>query len=156
MGVAGAGKTVVGQMLADALGFRFSDADEFHSPASIDKMTRGIPLGDADRAPWLQALALAIDGWLRDGIDVVLGCSALKASYRGILLRDRSRMPLVYLKVSPDVARERVARRADHFMKRDLVDSQFQTLEEPADAITVDADETPEVVVGRIRAALGR
>jgi gluconokinase len=154
MGVTGAGKTTVGRRLAEALGFQFSDADDFHSPANVDKMRRGIPLEDADRAAWLNALAAAIDEWLRDNANVVLACSALKASYRAILLRDPSCMRVVYLKVSRETARERLRRRPGHFMNPALVDSQFETLEEPADAITVDAGEPPTAVIRRVRSAL--
>jgi len=154
MGVAGAGKTTVGERLAEALGFRFHDADAFHPPANVDKMARGLPLDDADRAPWLAALGVAIDAWLRDGEGVVLACSALKAAYRAELLRDPARMAIVYLRVSPELARERVARRTGHFMKQAMVDSQMRTLEEPTDAITVDAAAPPADIVAHVRAAL--
>lgn len=154
MGVAGAGKTTVGRLLADALGYRFSDADEFHSPANVEKMRRGERLDDSDREPWLAAMAHAVDGWLRDGANVVLACSALKASYQARLMRDPSRMALVYLKVPPDVARARVRTRDRHFMPADLVHSQFEALEEPADAIAVDATQPPDVVVRTIGDAL--
>jgi gluconokinase len=154
MGVAGAGKTTIGSDLAAALGFEFRDADEFHSPANVEKMRRGEQLDDRDREPWLQAMASAIDEWLRDDRGVVLACSALKARYRAVLLRDPARMRIVYLKVSPEVARERVAQRTDHFMPSDLVDSQFDALEEPANAVTVDASLPPEVIVRAIARAL--
>lgn len=154
IGVAGSGKTTVGRLLADTLGYAFSDADEFHSPANVEKMRRGQPLNDRDREPWLEAMASAIDRWLGEGRNVVLGCSALKASYRSRLVHDPSRMRLVYLKVTPEVARARVERRTDHFMPGDLVDSQFEALEEPADAIVVDASRPPEVVVHTIGDAL--
>lgn len=153
MGVAGAGKTTIGRMLAEALGYRFHDADEFHSPTNVEKMRRGERLAEEDREPWLDAMARAIDGWLRDGANVVLACSALKASYRARLMRDPSRMALVYLRVPPDVARARVGGRTDHFMPRALVDSQFEALEEPADAIAVDATQPPDVIVRTLRGA---
>ncbi len=154
MGVAGAGKTSVGRMLAKALGYEFRDADGFHPAANVEKMRRGAQLDDEDRAPWLQALASAIDTWLQNGTDVVLACSALKASYRAVLLRDLSRMRLVYLKVAPALARERVAGRPGHFMPDDLVDSQFEALEEPDAAISVDASQPPDAIVRSIHDGL--
>lgn len=156
MGVAGAGKTTIGRMLADALGYRFSDADEFHSQANVEKMRRGERLDDGDREPWLRAMASAIDTWLREGTDVVLACSALKESYRARLLRDPSRMTLVYLKVPPEVARGRIEDRPDHFMPADLVDSQFESLEEPAHAVVIDASQPPDAIVHTIGDALER
>jgi len=147
MGVAGAGKTTVGKALAEARGWQFADADDFHPQRNLDKMSRGVALDDADREPWLAALADAIDKWLRSGTHVVLACSALKAKYREVLQRDRVRVRFVYLKVSPEVAHDRVAHRPDHFMKDRLVDSQFETLEEPADAIVVDGSQPPEHIV---------
>lgn len=156
MGVAGAGKTTVGRRLADALGFQFVDADEFHPPANIEKMSHGVELQEEDRAPWLEALAAAVDKWLRDGDDVVLACSALKESHRAKLLRDPSRMRLVYLKVPPVVARDRVAQREGHFLRDDLVESQFDALEEPSAAIRIDASRSPEAIVRDTRRALRR
>jgi gluconokinase len=154
MGVAGSGKTTVGRKLARALGYRFSDADDFHSRANVEKMARGEQLDDVDREPWLGAMAAAIDVWLHDDANVVLACSALKESYRERLMRDPSRMKIVYLKVSPATAAARVARRVGHFMPGDLVKSQFETLEEPAAAITVDASHPPDFIVRTICDAL--
>lgn len=154
MGVAGAGKTTIGRMLAEARGYRFSDADAFHPQANVEKMRRGERLDDIDREPWLRTMASAIDTWLRDETDVVLACSALKARYRARLLRDPSRMTLVYLKVPPGVARARIEDRLEHFMPADLLDSQFEALEEPAQAIVIDASEPLDAVVHAIQDAL--
>lgn len=154
MGVAGSGKTTVGRMLARALDYRFSDADDFHSRANVEKMAHGERLDDADREPWLAALVAAIDVWLHDDADVVLACSALKESYRERLMRDPSRMKIVYLKVSPATALERVARRVGHFMPGDLVQSQFEALEEPAAAITVNGSQPSDFIVRTICDAL--
>jgi gluconokinase len=154
MGVAGAGKTTVGRALAEALGYEFHDADEFHSAANVEKMRRGEQLEDGDRYPWLDAMAAAIDGWLRERRAVVLACSALKAGYRARLQRSPAEMRFVYLKVPPELARARVQQRTDHFMPRTLVESQFEALEEPQDAIAVDGSEPAEVIVRTIREAL--
>jgi gluconokinase len=154
MGVAGAGKTTIGRRLADALGYEFQDADDFHLPENVEKMRRGERLDDRDRAPWLAAMAAAIDGWLANDRDVVLAASALKRAYRTQLLRDPERMKIVYLKVTPDVARARVSARTDHFMPDDLVNSQFDALEEPADAVTVDASQPPDHILRVISTAL--
>ena len=150
MGVAGAGKSTVGRGLDDALGFELADADAFHSAANKAKMGRGVPLDDADRAPWLRALASAIDAWLAEGRDVVLACSALRRAYREALLRDRERTRIVYLKGSPDLIRERLSRRSGHFAGSDLLESQLATLEEPDDALTVDVAAPPEALVRQI------
>ncbi len=154
MGVAGSGKTTVGQLLAEKLGFEFHDADSYHSEANRQKMANGIPLDDADRAPWLAALAAAIDGFLGEGRSAVLACSALKHAYRAQLLRDPARMKVVHLKGSPALLLERLKRRAGHYMKPSMLESQLKTLEEPEDAITVDVASPPEVLVQEIIAAL--
>ncbi|WP_434426535.1 gluconokinase [Nannocystis pusilla] len=117
MGVSGAGKTTIGQRLAAALGARFVDADEFHTPANRAKMAAGTPLDDADRAPWLHTLATEIDGWLQHEGDVVLACSALRAVHRAMLRRDATRVVFVYLQIDPDVARARLLARRHHFLK---------------------------------------
>lgn len=151
MGVAGAGKTTVGRKLAEALGFAFADADAFHPAANKEKMGRGVPLDEADRAPWLRDLAAAIDGWLAEGRDVVLACSALRRSYRTLLLRDPHRCKLVHLTGSPELLRERLEQRAGHFATANLLQSQLDTLEAPDDAVTVDVAAAPEALVEQIR-----
>ena len=154
MGVTGSGKTTVGSLLARQMGWEFKDADEFHPAANIEKMSRGIPLTDADRAPWLAAMHDAIQRWLADGKNVVLACSALKRSYRESLCID-PRVKLIYLKGSYELIADRVRARKGHFAKADLVRSQFADLEEPDDAITIDVSHTPEEQVAEARKRLG-
>jgi gluconokinase len=155
MGVAGSGKTTVGRLLAKELGWIFRDADEFHSPENIEKMSHGIPLDDADRAPWLAAMRAAIMAWLREDKNAVVTCSCLRAAYRKTLLVDPARLRFVYLKGSFDLIEARLRARSHHFMKAELLKSQFEILEEPLDAITVDLANPPEVIVREIRTALG-
>ncbi len=145
----------MGRLLADALGWELADADAFHTEASRAKMSRGVPLDDADRAPWLAALAAAIDGWLREGRSVVLACSALSRSYRALLRRDAARMPLVYLRGSPELLRRRLDARAGHFATSALLGSQLAALEEPDDALTLDVAAPPEELVATILRSLG-
>ena len=153
MGVSGAGKTTVGQALARQLQWRFADADDFHSAANVAKMHAGIPLTDADRAPWLAALHQAIVSWLAAHENVVLACSALKETYRAQIVVSPE-VKLIYLRVSPEVVAVRLAHRQHHYMNPTLIDSQFATLEEPADAVAVDASLTTKEVVLNIRRAL--
>jgi gluconokinase len=153
MGVSGAGKTTVGQALARQLQWRFADADDFHSAANVAKMHAGIPLTDADRAPWLAALHQAIVSWLAAHENVVLACSALKATYRAQIVVSPE-VKLIYLRVSPEVVAVRLAHRQHHYMNPALIDSQFATLEEPADAVAVDASLTTKEIVLNIRRAL--
>jgi gluconokinase len=160
MGVAGSGKTTVGTALAAALGWQFVDADDQHAPESVAKMTRGEPLTDADRWPWLDRLRAVIDGALArgdQGSGLVLACSALKASYRARLAGGAAggRVRFVHLAGSPDLFRARLTGRAGHFMKPAMLDSQLATLEVPADALTVDAALPVAAIVAAIRAALG-
>lgn len=155
MGVSGSGKSSVGELLAKSLHWEFSDGDSFHSSANVDKMRHGIPLTDADRMPWLQDIQAAIKGWLQENKNVVIVCSALKESYRQMLLVDKEQMRLVYLKGSFELIEQRLRSRSHHYMPLDLLQSQFDTLEEPTDAITVDISEPPEVIVQQIRASLG-
>lgn len=154
MGVAGAGKTTVGRLLAGALGWQFSDADEFHSSQNIAKMQAGIPLNDEDRRPWLLAIREAIDRWIAEGSDVVLGCSALKQSYRDMLIPGPA-VKLVYLSGGYSLIEQRLAARHGHYAHVDLLRSQLEALEEPKDALTIDVRAPPEVIVLEIRKQLG-
>jgi gluconokinase len=153
MGVTGSGKTTVGLALAESLGWQFVDADDFHPPANVAKMRAGIPLDDADRAPWLASLHDAIGDWLQSDTNVVLACSALKQAYREKLIVSPE-VRLVYLRGSPELISQRLAQRYGHYMDPNLLASQFATLEEPEEAIVVDVDaEVPEIV-STIRKAL--
>jgi len=151
IGVSGSGKTTVGKLLAQSLNWDFSDADDFHPSANIEKMSQGIPLQDADRLPWLLQLQATIDKWLLENKNVVLACSALKASYREMLCRDKQRMKIVYLKGDFELFAAKLKNRQNHYMKVDLLSSQFAILEEPEDAIIVDASQPIEAIVRQIR-----
>ena len=151
MGVSGSGKTTVGKLLAQSLNCDFSDADDFHPPANIEKMSLGIPLEDADRLPWLLQLQTTIDRWLLENKNVVLACSALKVSYREMLCRKEQRIKIVYLKGDFELFAARLKNRENHYMKADLLSSQLDTLEEPEDVIIVDASQPLEVIVYKIR-----
>jgi len=153
MGVSGAGKTMVGCLLAKAVGYQFYDADDFHPPANIDKMRRGIPLDDADRQPWLETLGALVRRCLAAQTDAVLACSALKEAYRRHLLSD-PHVRLVYLKADQDLVRERLLQRRGHFMHPTLLESQFATLEEPQDAVCADAALSPTEIVATIKCQL--
>ena len=153
MGVAGSGKTTIGKMLADAIPCAFLEGDSLHARASVEKMSRGIALTDADRAPWLAAIhAHMADVYTRGG-SVVVGCSALKQSYRAILA-DGLPVTWVYLKGDPDLIQSRMLGRAGHFMKANMLASQFEALEEPSDALIVDVSQPPEKIVERILSTL--
>lgn len=153
MGVSGSGKTTIGSLLAQQLGWEFADADDYHSVANIKKMQSGIPLTDADRAPWLETLRALIVEWITKGNNAVLACSALKQAYRELLLVNEQ-VRMVYLKVNKDVLAQRLLERHAHYMKREMLDSQLSTLEEPEDAITVNESGPPEQVVSNIRKQL--
>ena len=153
MGPAGSGKTTVGKMLAALLKWDFYDGDNFHSPANIEKMSRGIPLSDDDRIPWLHSIREAILQWDAQHRNVVLACSALKRSYRE-LLQINSDVKLVYLKGSYELLRERLHSRKGHYAGEQILAGQFADLEEPTDAITIDAAQSPEQIVAEIRKRL--
>ena len=131
MGVSGSGKSTVAALLAAALGCQFQEGDDLHPRENVEKMHGGTPLTDADRMPWLRKIAEEIDGWRARGECGVLTCSALKRSYRDIIIGDRNDVVLVYLKGSRDLVRRRMIARHEHFMPVALLDSQFATLEEP-------------------------
>ena len=150
MGVSGSGKTTVGKKLAEFLGWEFADADDFHPPKNIEKMKQGIALNDADRFPWLQKIQDEIKRNLQENTNLVLTCSALKASYREMLLVNEESVKLVYLKGSFELIEERLEARENHFMKAGLLESQFETLEEPNDAIIVDISQSVDNIVQEI------
>ena len=149
MGVAGSGKTTVGTMLAETMKCSFLEGDSLHSKENIDKMSHGIPLTDADRAPWLAAIHARIVEVFERGLDLVVGCSALKQQYRRRLAKD---VPItwVYLKGSPALIRARLQHRPSHFMKADMLASQFEALDEPSDALVVDISASPGTIVKQI------
>jgi len=146
MGVSGCGKTTVGKLLSQRLGWPLLDADDFHPPANIEKMRSGIALTDDDRWPWLDRL----NGLLKDreshGESALLACSALKSKYRDRLAAGCSDLRWVYLKGSFELIESRLKARKGHYMKAGLLESQFAALEEPTDAITADIDAAPEAI----------
>lgn len=139
MGVAGAGKSTLAAALGAKFGISYVDADAYHPPANVEKMKSGQALTDEDRAGWLAALRRVLDDAASNGRGVVLACSALKSAYRDVLGVPGASRYLVFIHIDHDTARRRVARRVSHFMPSTLVDSQFATLEAPADAIVVEA-----------------
>jgi len=164
MGVSGSGKSTIGKLLAAELGASYFDADAFHSAEAIAKMQSGKPLDDHDRMPWLGRIGLKIETLLADGQSGVIGCSALKRGYRDLLLGRvgdhgslRTLVPLVYLKGSFDLIRNRLAARQGHFMPPSLLQSQFDQLEEPGkdeQPIKVDIALNPEAIVAAILRAI--
>lgn len=158
MGVTGCGKTTVGRLLADQLGWMFYDADDFHPEENVEKMSRGIPLDDDDRIPWLQRLAELIQSEHENERNMILACSALKRQYREILDHDLKPVKLVYLKGDFELIKNRLSKRVGHYMDPDLLKSQFEALEEPKDleeALTVDIAPPPEEIVSSVREQLG-
>jgi gluconokinase len=152
MGVSGSGKTRVGSLLANTLNWMFRDADNFHSKENIDKMAKGIPLTDEDRAEWLTKLQVLIGRFIEKNEDLILACSALKESYRQILRVDES-VRFVYLRGSYEQIEARMRERPGHYMKPEMLKSQFEILEEPDDALMVDISQTPEEIVKLIHNA---
>ena len=144
MGVAGSGKTAVGLELARRTGWDFHDADDFHSPENKRKMRNGIPLTDTDRGPWLEGLHGLLVLYARRDAPVILACSALKRKYREVLAGKLPTVRFVYMKGSFETLRSRIEQRKDHYMKAGMLESQFETLEEPdpleGTAVSVDVD----------------
>jgi len=155
MGVTGSGKTTVGKVLANQLGWKFHDADDCHPAANIEKMHRGIPLTDEDRKPWLQTLARLIDDARDRGENIVLACSALKHAYQEYLRHPLDVVRWVCLCGPGELIEKRLAARKGHFMNPGLLDSQFEILEPPEDAIKVDVTGSPQEIAQEIRRKLG-
>ena len=156
-GVSGSGKTTVGALLAGRMGWRFADADDFHPAANVEKMRAGIPLTDADRWPWLRAIAAWMDERIGHGEDAVLACSVLKRSYRDLLLDGRPAARMVFLAPDREVLARRLAARHGHFFPEQLLNSQFDALEPPAPderVLTVVPTDTPAATVDLIIALL--
>lgn len=154
MGVVGSGKSTVGRLLAEQLGWEFADADDYHPVANIEKIRQGIPLTDADRAPWLERLREAIVKWVAAGRAVVLACSALKRDYRRTL-GVSPEVRFVYLKGGAALITERLRLRHGHFADEKILASQLADLEEPEGALAVDIAPAPPLVVRAIRKGLG-
>lgn len=157
MGVAGAGKTTVGRELAETIGWEFHDADDFHSAENIAKMHRGEGLTDADREPWLEALARLIASIVREGRRAVLACSALKHAYRVMLIPNgipTAAIQFVYLDVPREALEKRLEHR-HHFAGTSLLSSQLAALEKPQGAVWIDGTRTVREEVQAIRSGLG-
>jgi gluconokinase len=150
MGVSGSGKSTVADALARRIGWRFEDGDSFHPAANVAKMSAGHPLTDEDRWPWLNAIADEIERSCKAGAHIIIACSALKHSYRDVLLRGRDDVRFVFLKGTQELIADRLAQRKGHFMPPGLLTSQFKTLEPPESAehvVTVSIDATVEAIV---------
>ena len=153
MGVSGSGKSLIGALLARALGIEFVEGDAYHSPENVARMSAGIPLTDEDRQAWLAAIATRLDDARRAGLGLVVACSALKRSYRDVLRAGRSDVQFVYLEGTRAVLEQRLAGRRGHFMPSSLLDSQFAILEPPSPdehAWVSDIGEPPEGIVARL------
>ncbi len=154
MGVAGSGKSTIGQLLAERLGWPFYDGDDFHPAANVEKMRQGQPLSDADRAGWLSALADLIRDHVQRQQSAVVACSALKQAYRE-RLHVAASVRFIYLRGSSALIAARLRQRTGHYMPASLLASQFATLEEPSDALTIDIGPPPEQIISEILQHLG-
>lgn len=153
MGVSGSGKTTVGKLLAERLGWQYQEGDALHPPENVAKMSGGTPLTDADRIPWLRGSPAGSDAWRSRGESGVITCSALKRAYREVIIGSRPDVGLVHLKGSRELIGRRMAARKGHFMPAALLDTQFATLQEPSPEerpITVDIGGTPAEIVEEI------
>lgn len=158
MGVSGSGKTTIGTLLAQRLGCVYAEADQFHPQANLDKMHAGHPLTDADRQPWLAAIADWIGLYEENRENAVVSCSGLKRSYRDLLRAGHPHVRMVYLHGTPELLDERVRHRHGHFFPAELLGSQLETLEEPTPdehVIRVDIGADPGTLVEEILSRLG-
>ena len=153
MGVAGCGKSTIGSMLAHELGWDFYDADDFHSESNRIKMAQNIPLTDEDRADWLDSLRSLIGQNIQNERSIVLACSALKKSYRDTLMIN-DQVEFIYLRGTYEQIEARLLQRSGHFMSAKMLASQFDILEEPQDALTIDITHTPQEIISTIRKGL--
>lgn len=150
MGVSGSGKTTIGERLAKLFDWEFFDADDFHPAENIQKMASGIPLNDSDRLPWLKNLQNLLSTTIKNGKNPILACSALKNSYRDLLLTGNEGVKIVYLKGSYELILDRMQNRAGHYMKANMLKSQFDLLEEPTDGLVVDIQQQPDEILKEI------
>lgn len=150
MGVAGTGKSTIGRMLAATLGWPYFEADDFHPPGNKEKMSQGIPLTDEDRIPWLSAIRTKIEACRVSGQNAVFSCSALKVKYRTLLGIGAPGLTLVHLTGDLGTVLARVGQRQEHYLKPGLVQSQFDALEPPSDALTIDIKLSPDEIVQTI------
>jgi gluconokinase len=158
MGVSGAGKSTVAKALVNATGWQFAEGDDYHSEANRKKMHSGVPLNDEDRAPWLASLHEVLQGWAQRGESGIMTCSALKQTYRDTLAKGlpEGSYRFVLLDVPRAELQKRLEHRAGHFMSPDLLDSQLATLEEPKDALRIEAEGSPDEIAGKILAQIGQ
>jgi len=150
MGVAGSGKTTIGSLLANELGWAFYDADDFHSASNRSKMTQGTALTDEDRAGWLLSLKELVAKNIQQNTSAVLACSALKNSYRDTL-KVNDQVKFIYLQGTYEQIKKRLNNRTGHYMSAGMLDSQFHTLEEPQNVLTIDITHTPQEIISIIR-----
>lgn len=156
MGVSGSGKTTIGHLLAQELGWQFLDGDDFHPRENVERMSRGVALTDVERMPWLNKLHKHMGDILDRGESAIVACSALKGAYRDLLSDGQTRVRFVYLRGAFDLIHHRLKERHGHYMKEGLLLSQFEALEEPADALWVDASLEPQIIVNLIKEHLGQ
>ena len=154
IGPMGCGKTTIGKLLSQKLGWPFYDGDDFHPPQNVDKMRQGIPLDDKDRMPWLKTLRSEIKTWLDSGQCALLACSALKQQYRDILDIDQKQVISVYLKGSYELLQERIGARQHPYMNKQLLQSQIEAMQAPDGGLTIDispaAEEIAETIISSI------
>ena len=151
MGVSGSGKTTIGELLSADLGWDYRDGDDFHPPENVKKMSKNIPLNDTDREIWLTRVKNIIDEYEANRKNAVISCSALKESYRVLLAKGCENLQFVFLKGGYELIHRRLEERYGHFMGATLLQTQFDTLEEPTDAVIVDISESPEGIVKTVK-----